>query len=118
MLILTRRTGESVKIGDDVAVTVLGVKGNQVRLGFEAPKAIGIHRQEIYERMRQEAERAQGNTLVRDLHKSVEADAVTLGENEVTPANSTARSKVRPKGADNQSETVHRGADHRGPEGS
>jgi len=69
MLVLTRRTGESVKIGDDVAVIVLGVKGNHVRLGFEAPKAIGIHRQEIYERMRQEAERAQGNTLVRDLHK-------------------------------------------------
>jgi carbon storage regulator len=51
MLILTRRLGESVKIGDDVTVTVLGVKGVQVRLGFAAPKDVAVHREEIYERM-------------------------------------------------------------------
>ena len=54
MLILTRRIGESVVIGDDVGITVLGVKGNQVRLGVKAPKEIAVHREEIYERIRQE----------------------------------------------------------------
>jgi carbon storage regulator len=52
MLILTRRLGESVKIGDEVTVTVLGVKGSHVRLGFAAPKNVQVHREEIYERMR------------------------------------------------------------------
>jgi carbon storage regulator len=52
MLILTRRLGESVKIGDDVTVTVLGVNGSHVRLGFAAPKDVPVHREEIYERMR------------------------------------------------------------------
>ncbi|MBV8144010.1 MAG: carbon storage regulator CsrA [Gammaproteobacteria bacterium] len=51
MLILTRRLGESVKIGDDVTVTVLGVNGAHVRLGFAAPKQVPVHREEIYERM-------------------------------------------------------------------
>ena len=51
MLILTRRVGESLMIGDDVAVTVLGVKGNQVRLGVDAPREVAVHRQEIYERI-------------------------------------------------------------------
>jgi carbon storage regulator len=51
MLILTRRTGETVMIGNDVTMTVLGVKGNQVRLGFSAPKNVPVHRQEIYERI-------------------------------------------------------------------
>jgi carbon storage regulator len=51
MLILSRRPGESVKVGDEVAVTVLGVKGYQVRLGFSAPSNVAIHREEIYERM-------------------------------------------------------------------
>ena len=48
MLILTRRLGQSVKIGDEVTVTVLGVKGNQVRLGFMAPRDVAVHREEIY----------------------------------------------------------------------
>ena len=51
MLILTRRIGESVKVGDEVTVTALGVKGDQIRLGFTAPANVAIHREEIYERM-------------------------------------------------------------------
>ena len=54
MLILTRRVGETVVIGDDVTVTVLGVKGNQVRLGVNAPREVAVHREEIYERIKRE----------------------------------------------------------------
>jgi carbon storage regulator len=59
MLILTRRVGETVMIGNDVTVTILGVKGNQVRVGINAPKTIAVHREEIYERIKREQE---GNT--------------------------------------------------------
>lgn len=54
MLILTRRVGESLIIGDDVIVSVLGVKGNQVRIGVEAPKDVTVHREEIYDRIQAE----------------------------------------------------------------
>jgi len=56
MLILTRRAGETLMIGDEVTVTVLGVKGNQVRIGVNAPKAVAVHREEIYERIKKEQE--------------------------------------------------------------
>ena len=59
MLILTRRVGETLMIGDDVAVTVLGVKGNQVRIGVKAPKDVTVHREEIYERIREEGDAAE-----------------------------------------------------------
>ena len=54
MLILTRRVGETLMIGDEVTVTVLGVKGNQVRIGVNAPKDVAVHREEIYDRIRKE----------------------------------------------------------------
>ena len=54
MLILTRRVGETLMIGDDVTVTVLGVKGNQVRIGVNAPRDVSVHREEIYERIKKE----------------------------------------------------------------
>lgn len=55
MLILTRRVGETVVIGEDVSVTVLGVKGNQIRLGINAPKTVSVHRQEIFDRIQNES---------------------------------------------------------------
>jgi carbon storage regulator len=58
MLILTRRVGETVMIGNEVTVTVLGVKGNQVRIGINAPKTVAVHREEIYERIKREQQGA------------------------------------------------------------
>ena len=65
MLILTRRVGESIMIGDEVEVRILGVKGNQVRVGINAPRHVTVHREEIYERIR-----AQGN---KEAHQDLKA---------------------------------------------
>ncbi len=60
MLILTRRVGEAVVINEEVTVTVLGVKGNQVRIGVNAPKSVSVHREEIFERIKNERNAASG----------------------------------------------------------
>ena len=57
MLILTRRIGETLMVGDDVTITVLGVKGNQVRIGVNAPRDVAVHREEIYQRIQNSAQR-------------------------------------------------------------
>ena len=54
MLILTRRNGEVLKIGDDIDVTVLGIKGNQIRVGINAPRDVAVHREEVYQKIKQE----------------------------------------------------------------
>ena len=77
MLILTRRVGETVMIGDEVTITVLGVKGNQVRVGINAPKNVAVHREEIYERIRREQGQGQGQgkETLREQPKTDRSDA-------------------------------------------
>jgi carbon storage regulator len=70
MLILTRKLGEKINIGDDITVTLLEIKGTQVKLGIDAPKRIGIHRNEIYEKIREENLRS-SNISGSDLSKAV-----------------------------------------------
>ena len=60
MLILTRRVDETVMIGDEVTITILGVKGNQVRVGINAPKSVAVYREEIYERIKREQQGGDG----------------------------------------------------------
>lgn len=72
MLILTRRVGETLMIGDDVTVTVLGVKGNQVRIGVNAPRDVAVHREEIYERIKRE--QAEGGTIAGSIAQETRLD--------------------------------------------
>lgn len=58
MLILTRRIGESLTIGEDIKITLLGIKGNQVRIGIDAPKDVEVHREEIYDKIKRETRKA------------------------------------------------------------
>ncbi len=62
MLILTRRIGESLMIGDEVSITVLGIKGSQVRIGVNAPKSVSVHREEVYDRINDENSKNSENT--------------------------------------------------------
>ncbi len=64
MLILTRRAGETLMVGDDVTITVLGVKGNQVRIGVNAPKDVSVHREEIYQRIQREKAQKLGGEVI------------------------------------------------------
>lgn len=68
MLILTRRIGETLMVGDEVSVTVLGVKGNQVRIGVNAPKEVAVHREEIYQRVLEERKSGKINNAYKKRH--------------------------------------------------
>jgi carbon storage regulator len=88
MLILTRRVGETVMIGNDVTVTVLGVKGNQVRIGINAPKNVAVHREEIYERIKREQ---QGE----EQGESSEPGEYAGSPTTATPLNSVVAARMR-----------------------
>ena len=79
MLILTRRVGETLMVGDDVTVTVLGVKGNQVRIGVNAPREIAVHREEIYDRIKAEQNQGQDQVQDEDQEEDQEEDQDQIG---------------------------------------
>jgi carbon storage regulator len=73
MLILTRRVGETLMIGNDISITVLGVKGSQVRIGVDAPKEVAVHREEIFERINSERDESTDSPTMQD---STESDQI------------------------------------------
>jgi len=73
MLILTRRVGETLMIGNDISITVLGVKGSQVRIGVDAPKEVAVHREEIFERINSERDESPDSRAMQD---STESDQI------------------------------------------
>lgn len=79
MLILTRRVGETVMIGNDVTVTILGVKGNQVRVGVNAPRDVAVHREEIFERIKREEGGEGGGTAPRAARSNGNGNGYTNG---------------------------------------
>lgn len=83
MLILSRRTSESIIIGDEVTITVLSVKGKQVRIGIDAPPHISVHREEIYDRIKSEGDAPKNSTEA----KSAESDDEDNPGNSVEPSN-------------------------------
>src|SRR3990167_7203390 len=91
MLILTRRVGETIIIGDDVIITVLGIKGNQVRIGINAPIDVSVHREEIYQRIQQE----KNTTPVESTAKSADSAPVTSGNTTATTTTTTVVRKKR-----------------------
>lgn len=76
MLILTRRIGEILKVGDDVSITILGLKGNQVRIGIEAPKSVSVHREEIYQRIQEEKKQTEEMMVIEDIAFSSSAISI------------------------------------------
>jgi len=82
MLLLTRKLGENIRIGDDVKITIVEVKGNHVKLGIEAPASVKVHREEIYERIQQENRRAQA---LQEGGAGAEPAAPPKGEEETKP---------------------------------
>jgi carbon storage regulator len=87
MLILTRRVGENIVIGDEVVITVLGIKGNQVRIGINAPKNVSVHREEIYQRIQQE------KTVPEEEKKEASVEAAAPS----TPATTTTTVSIKKK---------------------
>jgi len=107
MLILTRKLGESVTIGDDIKITILGVRGRQVRLGIIAPQKVTIHREEIYFKIQEENKRAADSTvdevlrvatLVKEDHKTLQtASASDLSETKKSEKNKDSKKDNRAK---------------------
>ena len=102
MLILTRKIGETIVVGDDVKVTVLGVEGNQVRIGFKAPPEISVHRQEIYQKVQVEKAIQSGDSSYvpksqpAEIKKSVKSDSIGFKSNDALTPNDQIQYRQMP----------------------